>query len=234
MIHHDGSSVTSRAYEFIRTRVLARHYPPGQRLVTRQIAQELGASLNPVREAIGRLAAEGLIDHIPGAGAFVRQPSPEDLLELYELRQAIEPFAARKAAASITEPELGLLRKLCDLQHQTVQGLERSGGTLDAEGLDRWLSLEERFHENLIRAARNRHFDRTIAHSRVLTQLFSGHRALGIQVDHSIAERTWIEHARLVEALERHDGEAAAKLMLDALVLGAQSALASITAPRKS
>jgi len=225
MIHHDGSSVANRAYEYIRSRVLRGHYPTGQRLVTRQIAQELGASLNPIREAIGRLAAEGLIDHVPGAGAFVRAPSPDELLELYEFRQALEPFAARRAAQLITEPELAVLYGICEEQHQTALALRASGDYLQGDDLQDWFATEERFHETLIRAARNRHFDRTIGHSRVLTQLFQGHRSLGVRVDEPLAARTWQSHRQLVQALEARDGESAATCMHDALAQGARTAL---------
>lgn len=226
MIHHDGSSIANRAYEHIRTRVLGGRYPAGKRLVTRQIAQELGASLNPVREALGRLAAEGLIDHIPGAGSFVRTPDPEEILELYEFREAIEPFAARKAARSITEPELGVLRDICAEQHQLSRSI-RTGGHLEGDALDRWFGTEERFHAALIRAAGNRHFDRAITQSRVLTQLFQGHRTIGVHVDLRMAAHTWRSHRRLVRALESRDAEAAATCMLESLREGARTALAT-------
>jgi DNA-binding GntR family transcriptional regulator len=205
--------------------VLAGDYPAGQRLVTRKLAREIGGSLNPVREAIGRLAAEGLIDHVPGAGAFVKAARPEELLELYELRQAIEPFAARKAASTITEAELGLLADLCAEMYQLALQLRESGGHLEGAALDHWLSSEERFHETLVRAARNQHFNRTIAHYRVLTRLFHGHRALGVLVDLRVVARTWASHSRLVRALVRKDGETAAALTMESLVRGARHAL---------
>ncbi len=232
MNHHDGSSVANRAYEHIRSGLVCGDYPAGRRLVTRRLAQELGTSLNPVREALGRLAAEGLVDHVPGAGAFVRTLTPEEILELYELRQAIEPFAVRKAARSITEPELAALRELCAVQHRLAHSLRGSGGHLEGEDLDRWLATEERFHETLIRAARNRHFERALAHSRVLTRIFLGHRSLGVRVDLGTTARTWRFHKRLVEALERGDGDAAAASMHESLLRGAQAALTATHEPR--
>ena len=239
MIHHDGSSIAARAYLHIRRRVLSGEYPAGQRLVTRQLASEVGASLNPVREALGRLAAEGIVDHLPGAGSFVRQPELNEILELYEFRQALEPFAARKAAQSISQPELAILSEVCDHQYQVAQSLRPrrlpptnlvAGSTephLQGDELLAWFEQEERFHSTLIGAARNSHFDRTIRNSRVLTQLFHCHRTLGLHVTHSVAARTWGVHLRIVRALEKRDGEAAAQLMHSALKAGANQSVQS-------
>lgn len=234
MNSHDGSSVSNRAYEHIRSRVLGGHYPNGKQLVTRKIAKEMGASLNPIREAIGRLAAEGLLNHIPGAGAFVPTPSTDEILEVYEFRQAIEPFAAQKAAAMITEPELCVLREICEEQHRMALSLRESNGHLEGETLDHWFETEEHFHGTLIRAARNRHIDRAIRHSRVLTQLFQGHRALGVKVDLRVASRTWQTHSQLVRTLEKRDGQAAADCTRAALEQGARQVLAAASPALRS
>jgi len=204
--------------------VLSGEYPAGHRLVTRQLAAEVGASLNPVREALGRLAAEGIVDHMPGAGSFVRRPELNEILELYEFRQALEPFAARKAAHAITAPELSILREVCEHQHQTADAL-RTIPHLEGAELMKWFEQEERFHNTLIGAARNRHFDRTIRNSRVLTQLFHCHRTLGLKVNLSVAARTWGVHLRIVRALENRDGDLAASLMHTALEAGANQSV---------
>ncbi len=228
----------------IRSKVLSGEYPAGHRLVTRQLAEEIGASLNPVREALGRLAAEGIIDHLPGAGSFVRRPELNEILELYEFRQALEPFAARKAAQAITAPELAILHEVCAHQHRVAENLRGRGnddgdggqangvaptgethGFLQGDDLMAWFEQEERFHNTLIGAARNRHFDRTIRNSRVLTQLFHGHRSLGVRVTLAVAARTWGIHLRIVRALENRNGDLAADLMHTALLAGANQSV---------
>ena len=182
MIHHDGSSLTDRAYDHIRTRVIRGEYQPGQRLVTRQIASEIGASLNPVREALGRLSAEGLVDHTPGSGASVHVPTPGEILELYEFREAIETFAATRAAQMISEAEIALLRGICEEQHKMACSLRsHRGGSATPKGvqplslsddmLERWFDTEERFNRAIIHAARNRYLDRSIEQSRLLSQV---------------------------------------------------------------
>ncbi|NQU48757.1 MAG: GntR family transcriptional regulator [Planctomycetes bacterium] len=227
MIHHDGSSIAARAYQHIRSKVLCGDYPAGQRLVTRQLAVEIGASLNPVREALGRLAAEGIIDHVPGAGASVRQPQLDEILELYEFRQALEPFAAQKAAQFITAPELGVLKEVCARQHDLAESMRQSKSHLQDDELLQWFHHEERFHNTLIGAARNSHFDRTVRNSRVLTQLFHCHQTLGLKVDLGVAARTWGIHLRIVRALESGDADLAGSLMRTALAQGAQQTVLS-------
>ena len=88
---------------------------PGERLVNRTLAERIGVSVIPVREALHRLATEGLIEHTPGAGAFVREPNRQDLEELYVLRDANESCAAGEAAKYITDLQLEELEAI--LQH---------------------------------------------------------------------------------------------------------------------
>ena len=68
-----ASSLADETYHAIRKRVAAGDWPPGMRLVNRKLGVELGVSMVPVREALNRLASEGLVEHVPGAGAFVRR-----------------------------------------------------------------------------------------------------------------------------------------------------------------
>ncbi len=229
MIHHDGSSLTDRAYNHIRTCVLRGSYQPGQRLVTRQIAAEVGASLNPVREALGRLSAEGLIDHVPGSGAFVHIPTASEIIELYEFREAIEPFAAARAARLITDAELALLGGICEEQHAIAQSLQKNGGSLASEALENWFATEERFNRAIIHAARNRYLDRSIEQSRTLSLVFQSQRALGVKVTLSITARTWQVHRRLLRALQDRDSDVAAKCVHDALRKGARTVLAAFS-----
>ena len=84
------STLTEKSYRHIRDLLVDGELQPGDRLVTRVLAEKIGVSLAPVREAIFRLSSEGLVEHVPGAGAFVRTPQAQDLEELYVLREAVE------------------------------------------------------------------------------------------------------------------------------------------------
>ena len=83
-------SLAEISYAYIRERLASGEFPPGKQLVNRTLAEEIGVSVIPVREAINRLSSEGLVDHVPGAGAYVRKANRQDLNNLYVLRDALD------------------------------------------------------------------------------------------------------------------------------------------------
>ncbi|MCG8586726.1 MAG: GntR family transcriptional regulator, partial [Pirellulales bacterium] len=103
-----------RAYEHIRQGMLTGRLLPGARLSNRALANEIGASLIPVREAISQLVSEGLAEHRPRMGAFVMQVDREELAELYDLREALECHAIRRAVADLTDVDLEEMQRSND------------------------------------------------------------------------------------------------------------------------
>ncbi|WP_052850965.1 GntR family transcriptional regulator [Streptomyces avicenniae] len=93
-----GPSHASHAERTLRAAILSGTYPPGARLRERDLSQTLGFSRIPVREALTRLAGEGLVEMSPRRGASVRDLSLRDVAELFDLRLSVEVFAARRAA----------------------------------------------------------------------------------------------------------------------------------------
>ena len=102
------------ATELIRQAILDGRLEPGSRLKEEELARELGISRTPVREALLVLQAEGLIETTPNRGAVVVTHDADDLIDLYQLRALLEGYAARQAAATVSDEEIGLLRKSCD------------------------------------------------------------------------------------------------------------------------
>ena len=94
------STLSEKAYDHIRQQVFSGELGPGDRLVNRALAKQLGTSFIPVREAISRLASEGLVKQVAGAGAFVRSFDRQEISEIYDVRELFEPFAAAQAALS--------------------------------------------------------------------------------------------------------------------------------------
>ena len=110
-------SVADRAYKYLRTKLARGEMPPGTRLVTRQIADAVQGSLSPVREAITRLVSEGLVAHFPGGGAYVKQPSQDEVRELYDVRAQLEAMAVELALPNLTANQVDGLRAACqDMQ----------------------------------------------------------------------------------------------------------------------
>ncbi len=109
---HDRRKVTDWVYEEVRQAIIELRLKPGEALREAAIAEQLGVSKTPVREALARLEQEGLVETTSFKGAVVSGYSPEDLQEIYELRELLEGAAARAAAASASDEALERLRTL--------------------------------------------------------------------------------------------------------------------------
>lgn len=100
------------AYEAMKAAILRGDLPEGARLQQSKLAAQLNVSTTPVREALSRLASEGLVRIDPHRGAIVRGLDDDELEEIYQLRQILEPLAAKKAAGIITEEALNEAEEL--------------------------------------------------------------------------------------------------------------------------
>lgn len=108
-----GGQLGDRAYADLKALIVGFDLQPGESLSEKALSQRLGLSRTPIREACQRLAREGLVRLVPGRGAFVAEISIPDVVELFQIREALEPFAARLAAGN-PDPELidGLIAEL--------------------------------------------------------------------------------------------------------------------------
>ncbi|MCB9881282.1 MAG: GntR family transcriptional regulator [Planctomycetes bacterium] len=225
-------TVSEKAYRYLRARMMDGRLRPGSKLITRSIAREVGGSLNPVREAIGRLAAEGLVEHIPGAGAKVRTLSRREIVELYGVRQAIEPYAAMEAARLIDEAELHELEEVCAEFSRMARRI-RETNTLPSSEAEHWLHCTIRFHQVLVDAARNRFLSRIITDMQVLTRIFHAHVQARAVPTLAQAASTWRTHVKLVRLLRRRESEATRDHVRYQLQLGLRHTL-SILSKRTS
>jgi DNA-binding GntR family transcriptional regulator len=133
-------------------RILSGHYAPGERLVETRIAQELGVSQAPVREALRDLQSVRFVETIPFRGARVRAVSDEELIEVYPIRGALEEVAAREAAkrlkgdVSALETELRGMKNARDLHQQVEHDVRFHQLIVEASGnsrlIEMWASLE--------------------------------------------------------------------------------------------
>ena len=170
---------------------------PGARLTETEIAERLNVSRTPVREAIRRLEADGLVAHMPRAGAVVRRLDHSEIMELYEMRTVLEGTAARLAARAASEVEIDELAAI-DAEMAAAEG---DGAAL--------FELNTQFHRTLIRAARNRFLVRSVEAVHT-TLLILGPSTLARP---ERARAAVAEHEAVVAALRRRDGKAAEKKM---------------------
>ena len=121
----ENLTLWQRVYEHLRREILDGSLAPGTELLEVALSEHLGVSRGPVREAIGRLAAEGLVTVRPRRGAVVRSLSKEEFLELYEVREALEQRAVLLAVPRLGPEDLAELSRLNEAMEEYAA---REGG----------------------------------------------------------------------------------------------------------
>jgi len=189
--------------EQMRKAILDGYYKPGEWLRQERLAQELGVSQMPVREALKELAAEGLIEHVPYRGARVVPFSAEDVLDLYSHRAFLEGQAARFAAQNITPEELQTLKRFqMDMENN-----------LAPEKVAGYRSINREFHKLIFTASRHEYLIRALNQLWTVfpSMLIANFSATAAQPIPERDNRDTAEHNLIIEALEKHDGSMAEK-----------------------
>ncbi|WP_353475074.1 GntR family transcriptional regulator [Salipiger sp. H15] len=192
-----GTPHTEGAYQRLLEEISTGRIEPGSRITETELAERLQMSRTPVREALRRLEAEGLVTHKPRVGVVVRQLSYPELMELYEMRWVIEGTAARLAARAASDVEIEELAAIND---------EMAANAGDGAAL---YALNRQFHTTLIAAARNRYLVKSVRSIELTLQIL-GPSTLR---EMSRATEAIEEHARVVEALRARDGAGAEAAM---------------------
>src|SRR5713226_177425 len=110
----ENLTLSQRAHTFLREEILSNRLPPGTELQEVALSQQLGVSRGPIREALGRLASEGLVTVRPRRGALVRSLSKEEFLELYQVREALEVMAVKLAVPRLRAEDFDALEGLIE------------------------------------------------------------------------------------------------------------------------
>ncbi len=134
-------------FNILRESILDQTFLPGERLNVKLLAEKLEVSLTPVKDAINRLATEGLIELRPRNGTFVTRLSPKDIAETLDIRRALEWLAAESAVTNVTPRDMDELHELVDTMEQPVS-TDRERQTHERRNLE--------FHQRLIELAGNR------------------------------------------------------------------------------
>jgi len=196
-----------RAYDHIRDRILAGEFQPGMVVSEAVLAKQLGVSRTPVGEALRELAAAGLVEQVPRYGTIVRSINRVEIVELYELREALEAYAVGLAAQRKTPEDLERLEKLFARQQSFLVRLRESGlERLDVQSLREYLAVDMAFHTLLIHAAGNERIARLVRDSHVMTVLFGTHRVIH---NEALITEVCDDHGRILAAVREGDAETA-------------------------
>ncbi len=185
-------------FESLREAIMNSHLKPGERLMEIQLADEMGVSRTPVREAIRKLELEGFVVMIPRKGAYVAGISMKDIAEVFEIRAALESLAAALAAERITEDELEALERC----------LVKVAECTEANDLEALITFDTEFHDILYKASRNERLVQIISNLREQIQRFRM-----TSLSHPGRMRDALEeHRKLVETLSERNVELARQL----------------------
>lgn len=219
-------TANEKSYRSIRQKLEDGTLGPGDPIVTRTLANEIGVSLTPVREAINRLATEGLIQHTPGAGAVVKQLDIEELDELYVLRDAIESCAAGLAADSMSSMDLDGLEDLLDRQGDIAAGIAKSKRKVATKKqIEEWLLIEERFHQTILRCSRNNLLAKVNSEHRALVKIFESQMTHSSILTAAVAKQTVAGKRQLLVLLRNRDSAAAKQLMSQQIQTGRRTVI---------
>lgn len=183
------------AYRRIRAAIQSGELKPGERLREMDLAESIGLSRTPVREALARLESEGLVIHDATRGIMVAELDYSMVTELYFMREVLEGTAARLTARHASEVEVSILEDLC----RQYEGAIKAGNETALAASNR------RFHDTLYRCSHNRYL------VNMLTVLHDALSLLGSTTlkSRERAAETLAEHQAVVAAIKQRDPDAA-------------------------
>ena len=196
---NDPRSLAEKAYQLLVNKIIKLELMPGEPVVEKKLIDELKIGRTPIREALQRLAAEGLVAHIPNRGMFVTEVNATNAQHIYEFRSLIEGQAARLAAVRATDKEI---RELTTLHLALVEATE-------ADNINRYVDCDREFYSVLSRAAQNTYL------SEVIPRLFNLHLRLWFMISERVGGWHDIAFAHeemtrdVVDAISRRNPEEA-------------------------
>lgn len=192
-------------FRTLRKAILKGELKPGERLLEIQLADKLGVSRTPVREAIRKLELEGLVRMMPRRGAVVAEITVGDLEDVLEVRTALEALAVRKACLLITEEELRELKKAANEFKRCLD---------EGENVLACVEADIAFHEIIYGAAHNLRLQQMLQNLREQMYRYR----LEYLKDRSMYKKLVEEHDAIRRALKKHDMAKAASAMRDHIV----------------
>ncbi len=194
--HIDHTALSEKVYLILRTKILKHELKFGEKLLIDEIASQLGVSRTPVKDAVNRLALEGLVEKVPRRGTFVTALTARDVVELLDLRLLLELYAAEKVL------EQGRVELLLPEMRRCMANIDKAANS-EHPDYDAYMSWNRDLHLALIRLAGNNRLLQMYKSLNIHLQVARVHYA------HSVEDvsQTQQEHKAIYEAFQNGDWE---------------------------
>lgn len=200
----ENRSLTSIIFERVREDILNGKYANGDKIVEAKLADELGVSRTPVREALKQLELDGLVESLPNRGVVVKGITTQDIEDIYSIRLAIEAIAARWSVERMEDEEIEQLKEIYDLmEFYTFK-----------EDVEKTFELNTKFHETMYRGTKSRYLEHVLKDF----QLFiKSTRSESLKSEGRI-DRALKEHKFILEAFLERNTEKAVEAVVNHIV----------------
>jgi DNA-binding GntR family transcriptional regulator len=207
MIHKEelvnGSDISKQEYVYsvIRKQIIENKYKPGSMLVERTISAELNISRTPIREAFRRLAQDGFVSITPGKGVFVAEISIDNMLEIFEMREALEKMAIKLFLLKGNNEMFQLVEQCAEEQQKAYR---------DGDG-ELFMKKDMEFHNLIAEGSRNGRLMNGIRGIYDQVQML----AISVEKDPVLLEMAGRQHAAILEAIKSRDIAKAEEAMMN-------------------
>jgi len=192
------STLTQQVYEMTRAWILEGTFPPGTRLKDNKLAEELGVSNTPVREAIRQLEREGLVEIASYKGGYVKEFTTHDVREIYDVRSALESLAVRLTVGSLTAGQARRMEELVERYQEAHEAGDRAAG----------LRADLELHDLIAEASGN-------ATLQEMLRLLSAKIQMLRQMDRGTGRmrQSVLDHRKILDALNEGNGDRAVEVV---------------------
>ena len=193
-------SLRAQVFNKIQDDIINGRYEPGDSLVETKLAEELGISRTPVREAIRQLELEGLVTYVPNKGVYVTGITEQDIEDIYTIRSLVEGLAVRWAIERIEAHQLKELEEIVELmEYYTAKG-----------DMEQVTKLDTRFHDVIYDASKSKVLKNTLKN---LLRYIKKARLSSLKVPKR-AHKALEEHRQILEAFKNHEPAKGERLMI--------------------
>ncbi len=208
----NGQSQVDRVYELIKAQAIAFTFKPGERMNEVALATHLGVSRTPLREALNRLVAEGLLSFCQGQGFSCRPLVPAEILDLYEAREAIEAESARLACQRASDNDIAALATF----------LRETGPGDNGRSIEELVSMDEAFHLRIVALSGNNELHRLLENLNARLRFL---RWIHMEARRPLTQR---QHRAIVKAIAARDAAAAEHCMRNHIHRRAEEVTAAV------